>query len=249
VSDAERVARIEKLLARRTLRNIPILPDFRYSRNGRRVERARRRYEEIAGMLDAVEPRLRLPLAAALAHAFDAVTALAGWTVERLLRNEDALAAMRADLEAGSEAYLDAAVVETLRVRPIVLSLPYRLVADRRVCGHELAAGTLVRLAIGIAHLPQSERSRPMTFEPERLLDPGERRPPPLAFGAGAARCGGQDWAIGIARAIVRELVLAVDMQRTIDPPELSRFRRPHRMLTPANKARAVLEDRPATRP
>jgi cytochrome P450 len=241
VRSPERIERVERLLAKRTLRNIPIFPDFRYSSNGRRIERARRRYEALAALLEEAEPPLRLPLAGTLAHGFDAVTALCGWALERLMRHPRALAELRADVEAGSSAYLDAVLAETLRVRPLVLSVARRLVADRAVCGYELPAGTLIRLAIGIVHFPPEATTRPRDFEPERHL--GTAAAPPLAFGAGPARCAGDAWGLAVARVILREIVLGVEFRRQIDPDELSRFRRPHRMLTPSNKARAVLAD------
>lgn len=242
VRDPERIARIEQLLAKRTRRNIPIVPDFRYSSNSRRIERARRRYEELAALLDEVDPRLRMPLAASLAHGFDAVTALCGWALERMMRHPHTLEALRGDLEAGSRDYLDAVVAETLRVRPIVLSIARRLVADRVVCGYELPAGTLVRLGVGIAQFPPELTARPEEFEPERFLGVSPAAPP-LAFGAGDCRCPGDRWGLDVARSILREVVLGVELRRLIDPDELSRFRRPHRMLTPSNKARAVLAD------
>ena len=65
------------------------------------------------------------------------------WAFERLLRAPDQLDRLRAELETGEEAYLDAVVKETLRCRPVVPVVARRLRESAYVGGREIPAGTI----------------------------------------------------------------------------------------------------------
>src|SRR5205814_6303487 len=80
--------------------------------------------------------------ATALAFAFD-----------RLLRHPAALARLREELERGEDdAYLDAVVKETLRLRPVIDAAERTLTEPRVVAGFELPAG--VEVYPGVARVP-----------------------------------------------------------------------------------------------
>jgi len=87
-------------------------------------------------------------------------TALA-FAFELLLRNPAVLARLREELEVGEDdAYLDAVVKETLRLRPVIDAAERTLTVPRTVAGWELPAGVKVYPAIALVHLRGSVPAR-----------------------------------------------------------------------------------------
>ena len=121
-------------------------------------------------------------------------TALA-WTLDLLTRHPAALARLRAELEAGSDAYLRAVIAESLRLRPVVPLAGRRLNSELRADGMVLPAGTDVTPAIWLAHTRPESYPEPYAFRPERFLG----RPPStfawIPFGGGVRRCLGAAFA------------------------------------------------------
>jgi cytochrome P450 len=74
-------------------------------------------------------------------------TALA-WAFERLLRTPPVLERLLDDLD--DDAYMDAVVKETLRVRPVVIDVARVAKADMRIGGWDVRAGTVVVPAIAL---------------------------------------------------------------------------------------------------
>jgi cytochrome P450 len=110
------------------------------------------------------------------------------WLFERLVRHPGALARARADA-----AYLDAAIAETMRLRPVLPDASRHLAAPARVMGHDLPAGVTVVIPFTHVHRLAHRFPEPDAFRPERFL-PG---PPDaqawIPFGGGTRRClGGQ---------------------------------------------------------
>jgi cytochrome P450 len=245
VDDTAPAAAIERAIARERRIDITVCPNLRYGDGGpRAARRLRREQETVASLLAAALPDRSTAaserLAAILVYATEASTMLIAWALERLMREPQGLATIRSDLEGGSNDYRDAAVASTLWTRPPILSFGRRLLEDRTVCGYRLPAGTMVRLASGIAHVPSDIESRPDVMHLDRFLPGGPDQTPELAFGSGLRRRLG-DVVTGIAREVVGEVARAVDLERTLDPPELARFQRPTYMLKPNGGARAIV--------
>ncbi len=95
-------------------------------------------------------------------------TALA-WAVERLLRNPTALERLLADLD--DDAYLDAVVKETLRVRPVVIDVARVAQRDVEIGGWQIPAETVVVPAIALVQLRPDVYPDPRAFRPERFLE------------------------------------------------------------------------------
>ena len=87
-------------------------------------------------------------------------TALA-WAFERLLRHPAVLARLRAELERGESRYLDAAIKESLRLRPVVPIAARKLIGPVEVGGRQYEPGTVLMPCIFLLHRnPTSTRRR-----------------------------------------------------------------------------------------
>ena len=106
-----------------------------------------------------------------------------------LLRNPRVLARLRDELEGDDDAYLDAVVTETLRLRPVIDAAERTLTKPRTIGGWELPAGIRVYPAIAVVQLredlyPQPQRVPARAVHrgrrPVLLLAAVRRRYPPL---------------------------------------------------------------------
>jgi len=95
-------------------------------------------------------------------------TALA-WALERVLRTPRVLSRLRASIKAGEDDYLDAAIKETLRARPVIVDVARKLTGPAEIGGYE-RAGRHVR--------PSGNRRAP----PPRGPLSGPARVPPRAL-------------------------------------------------------------------
>jgi cytochrome P450 family 135 len=143
--------------------------------------------------------------ATALAFAFDL-----------LYRHPTALARLRDELSAddGDDAYLDAVVTETLRLRPIIDANQRRLTRPRVVAGWELPAGVSVYPAIALVHRRPDLYPRPGAFRPERFLDGRAESYAWLPFGGGIRRCIGA----ALAQAEMAEAIRVVVRRTELRP-------------------------------
>jgi len=167
-----------------------------------------------AGPDDAplTDDELRDQLVTLLVAGHESTATALAWSVERLVRHPTVLARLQRELLAGDgEAYLDAVVNETLRVRPVIDVVARRLAAPVRLAGYTIPPGTTVAASIRSAQINEAY-DHPEAFRPERFLDGS---PPPYAlipFGGGTHRCLGASFAVmemkGILRAVLRRVVL-----------------------------------------
>jgi cytochrome P450 family 135 len=136
------------------------------------------------------------------------------WAFERLLRNPETLARARREIDEDlGEAYLDAVVKETLRLRPPVPVVVRRLLAPMRLAGRDLPAGTVVAPCIHLLHRDPRHYPEPLRFRPERFL---EQRPGTytwIPFGGGARRCLAASYAELEMKRVLREVLRTVDLR------------------------------------
>ena len=175
-----------------------------------------------------------------LGHRSTAV-ALA-WGVERLARHPEVVERVRDEAQTGGEEYLDAVVMETLRVRspfPFVLRAvkqPYRLGE------YELPSGTLIALNTYMLHRREDLYPEPDRFRPERFL---EQPPGPytwIPFGGGVRACIGAAFALCEMKIVLRTIL----QQFRLEPAEQEdeEIRRLGVQFSAARGARVVLEER-----
>ncbi len=164
------------------------------------------------------------------------------WAFERLLRNPAALARVREEIDAGEDAYLDAVVKETLRLRPVIFDVARKLKKPVEVAGYKLPAGVTVMPAIGVVQRSGSHWPGPRDFHPERFLD---AQPEPytwIPFGGGTRRCLGAAFATFEMKTVLRTILSELDLRADRPEPEPPRMK--HITLVPARGARAVVTGR-----
>jgi cytochrome P450 len=130
-----------------------------------------------------------------------------------LLHSPRALERLTADLAAGDNAYLDAVVTETLRVRPVIDASERTLQKPRTIGGWDLPAGIRVYPAILLVHRREDLYPQADQFRPERFLDGGAESYAWLPFGGGIRRCIGAALAQAEMAEVIRTVVSTVELQ------------------------------------
>jgi cytochrome P450 len=145
------------------------------------------RDEEGRGMTDR---ELRDELFTMLAAGHETTSTGLAFAFELLLRHPRALERLREELAGGDgDAYLEAVVKESLRLRPVIDGAERTLAAPRDVAGWWLPAGVRVYPAILLTHLREDLYPRAREFIPERFLEDGTTSYTWLPFGGGIRRC------------------------------------------------------------
>ena len=166
------------------------------------------------------------------------------WAVERLVRHPEVLAKATAAARDGDDAYLDAVVTETLRVRPVVPDIS-RMVTRPELLGRwRLRPGVVANPGIVLVHKSAANYADPDRFDPERFVG---KPPDPaiwLPFGGGSRRCLGAAFAATEMRVVLGELLRRVDLQVTDEPGEKVKLR--HVTLVPRDGARVRIASRVA---
>jgi hypothetical protein len=157
------------------------------------------------------------------------------WTFERLVRNPAVLMAATRAAHEGDDAYLDAVITESLRVRPVVPDITRKLTEEvtfgegaRQLT---LPEGTFVDPAIYLVMRDPRLYPEPLKFRPERFVG---QRPDPnvwIPFGGGGRRCLGAAFALTEMRVVVGEVLRRVELATTTRRAERTRVR--HVTLTP----------------
>jgi cytochrome P450 len=136
------------------------------------------------------------------------------WTFERLLRNPETLARARREIDEGlGDAYLDAVVKETLRMRPPVPVVVRRLRESIWIAGRDLPAGTVVAPCIHLLHRDPRHYPEPLRFRPERFLERPAGTYTWIPFGGGVRRCLAASYAELEMKRVLREVLAAVDLR------------------------------------
>lgn len=164
-------------------------------------------------------------------------TAMAG-AVELLLAHPDKLAALRADLPNG-DAYLDAVIHETMRLRPPIPLFDRMVCEPIEVLGYRIPEGTVMACNIVSAHRRPDVYEDPLAFRPERFLEAGPETYSWIPFGGGVRRCLGAAFALYEMRIVLR-MVVERTQPRAVDPQPSRYFRRAI-VLGPRSQARVAL--------
>ena len=168
------------------------------------------RDEQGQGMTD-VEIRDELVTLLLAGHETTATTL--AWIFDRLLAHPAALAKLRTELAAGREEYLDAAIRETLRVRPIIplvgrhVAKPYQLGRWTIPPGHRIAP-SIYLAGRNAAAYPEPDR-----FLPERWIGV---KPDPTTwfpFGGGIRRCIGMAFALFEMRIVLQTVLPRAELR------------------------------------
>jgi cytochrome P450 family 135 len=195
------------------------------------------RHEDGAPMTDA---ELRDELMTLLVAGHETTATSLAWAVERLVRHPDALERVRAEVAAGEDAYLDAVVKETLRLRPVLPIVLRRLTAPLTLGGHELPAGVSLAPCIFLVHRREDIYPEPHAFRPERFLEHPAGTYTWIPFGGGVRRCLGAAFAQFEMKVVLSALVASARLAPV--RPAGERIARRTITLTPARGAEVVRE-------
>jgi cytochrome P450 len=161
------------------------------------------------------------------------------WTFERLVRHPAILARAVTAADEGDDAYLDAVVTESLRIRPVVPDITRKLMTDVTIGQGDrqlrLPAGTFVDPAIYLVLRSPEHYPDPLVFRPERFVG---QRPDPnvwIPFGGGSRRCLGAAFALTEMRVVLAEVLRRVELEPSSHRAERTRVR--HVTLTPQRGA------------
>jgi cytochrome P450 len=185
---------------------------------------------------------LRDELVTILGAGHETTTVGLSWTMERLLRNPRAFARLQESLAAGEDDYLDAAIKEALRVRPVIGEIGRKLAEPMNIGGYDLPAGTLVVAPISALHYREDLFPSPEEFRPERFLETKANTYTWIPFGGGVRRCIGAAFAEYEMRVVLREILSRADLSAPDPEPERAIVR--NTILTPA-KGTMVRMNRP----
>jgi len=193
------------------------------------------------------DAELRDQLVTLLAAGHETTAGSLAWALERLARHPAVLERLRAELAAGEEAYLDAAVKEVLRTRPVLSIAARKLAAPFTVGGWELPPGVHVAPCIYLAHRRPEPWPDPTSFRPERFLAGAPDPYTWIPFGGGVRRCVGAAFATMEMTEVLRAVVTRVDLSAVRRGGE--RMVRRGVTLTPSGKGRLVVQPLPSDRP
>ena len=167
------------------------------------------------------------------------------WAFERLTRTPRVMERVCGSLD--DDAYLDAVVKETLRLRPVVVDVARKLTREIELGGWRLPAGTLVLPAIAAVHARADLYPQPQELRPERFLDGKAEAYTWLPFGGGVRRCIGAAFAQVEMRTVLREVLRRVRLRAPSARPERGRIQ--HVTVVPARGCRVVVVERTGYRP
>jgi cytochrome P450 family 135 len=194
---------------------------------------------------DLNDSELRDELITLLVAGHETTATGLSWAFERLVRHPDALARAAS----GDEAYLDAVVKETLRVRPVVADVVRTVTRETEVAGYSVPPGTVVLPAVALVQRSEGHYGPDaLEFRPERFVDGS---PPPytwIPFGGGVRRCIGAAFATLEMKVVLREVLSRVELAAVREADEGTRMSGV--MLMPTRGGEVVVKRRvPAPAP
>jgi cytochrome P450 len=163
------------------------------------------------------------------------------WALERLIRHPDKVERLRAETEDG-DAYLDAVVWETLRLRPPNPIVVRKVNQPFRLGEYDLEVGTVIAPCIYLLHRRADLYPEPERFRPERFLEEPVDPYKWIPFGGGDRYCIGRNFAVSeiksVLRTVLRQARLAPVEQRD------EQIKKRGILLSPTGSTRAVVEER-----
>jgi cytochrome P450 len=155
----------------------------------------------------------------------ETTAAALAWFFDLVLHHPECLARLEADLGARDERYLEAAIQESMRLRPVIPLVARRLQQPFEIGQFRLPPGTVVAPNIVLSHLREKSYPDSVAFRPERFL---EKSPDPscwLPFGGGSRRCIGSALATFEMRIVIREVLSQVSLRPASPHMEKERLR------------------------
>jgi cytochrome P450 len=158
------------------------------------------------------DQELRDELVTLLLAGHETTATSGAWAVELLLRNPKAHKRFRESFLGGERAYLDAVIMETLRLRPAIPAVGRKLTAPLTLAGHELPKGTNVSPCIYLVHRRPDLYPEPDSFQPERFLPNAPNSSEWFPFGGGTRRCVGASFATLELRIVLSTILSSTNL-------------------------------------
>jgi cytochrome P450 len=193
-----------------------------YAEMARRREESRGDQDDVLSLLlgahdEAGEPmkdkEIRDQLLTMLVAGHETTATALAWAFERVVRHPHVVDRLRADIEEGDSRYLDAAIKESLRLRPVVPITARKLSAPLVVGGRRYAAGTVLMPCIFLLHRNPEVYEKPNEFRPERFLDGQPATYAWIPFGGGVRRCLGASFALLEMRIVIEAVLRNLDVR------------------------------------
>jgi len=196
----------------------------------------RARYEDGAAMND---DELRDQLMTLLIAGHESTATELSWAFERLVRQPEMLERLRDDDPSADDAYADAVVKETLRLRPVLAFVLRKLMQPMTLGGFPLPAGTWVAPCAYLIHRREDVYPEPHRFRPERFLERSAGTYTWMPFGGGIRRCLGASFAQLEMKQVLRAVTSSVELRPA--RPEGERIASRFVTLAPSRGATVVL--------
>lgn len=178
-----------------------------------------------------------------LAAGHETTATTLAWVVERIQRHPELLDRLVVDIDKGSDALLDATIMEVQRVRPSIDSTFRKVMSPTMGIGPwTLPQGQTVIASIGLLHCDETVFPDARRFDPDRFLT---RPPSPLEFipyGGGLRRCIGAAFANMEMRVVIRTLLRNYVVHPSNSPDERAQTMRVS--ITPSRGARVRVTPR-----
>ncbi|MGP0048650.1 MAG: cytochrome P450 [Solirubrobacteraceae bacterium] len=145
------------------------------------------------------------------------------WTFDQLLHDARVLERARQR----DDAYLDAVVKESLRIRPVIPGVG-RVVRERPFAlnGYEVPVGVEINPSIRTMHRRADLYPSPERFVPERFLGPAAPDTYTwIPFGGGTRRCLGASFALMEMRIVLARVLERADLRAVRDRPAAAQLR------------------------
>jgi cytochrome P450 len=156
----------------------------------------------------------------------ETTTAALCWTFERLRRHPDVLAELVREVDKGGSDFRRATILEALRTRPVI-DLPGRRVSAPHfdLGAWRIPQGHNVFISLPDLHDDPELFPQPDRFDPNRFRDAKHPAPGWLAFGMGARRCIGADFAVNEIDIVLRTVLQKYRIHTDAAADEKSHFR------------------------
>lgn len=149
-----------------------------------------------------------------------------GWVFERLRRHPDVLADLVSEVDEGGSDLRRATILEVLRVRTVIDVIGRRVAASNFVLGRwRIPQGRTVLVRIADLHENPEIFPHPERFDPYRFRAARPATSTWLAFGGGARRCLGADFAVAEIAVVLRTVLRNYSIQTDAAADEKSYFR------------------------
>jgi cytochrome P450 family 138 len=156
----------------------------------------------------------------------ETTTSALSWAFERLRRHPDVLAELVREVDEGGTDFCRATILEVLRVRSVIDLQGRRVSAPHLdVGGWRIPHDYNVFVSLADLHENPEIFPHPERFDPNRFVDTKQPAPGWLAFGTGARRCMGADFAINEISVVLRTVLQNLQIHTDSAADEKAHFR------------------------